>query len=58
VTANAPIFKTEHRGFYAYRYRSDDGGKTWTFLYSQHENVTARVSAQAAEQAAIQREYK
>jgi hypothetical protein len=52
------MFKTEHRGMYAYRYRSDDGGKTWTFLSSQHENVSARLATEAYEQAAIQREFK
>lgn len=43
---------------YSYRYRSDDGGQTWTFLHSTHENVTARNDAMAYEQAHIQRELK
>lgn len=53
-----PVFKTEHRGFYSYRYRSDDNGQTWLFQHSEHENQVARRESEQAEQARIQRELK
>ena len=54
----APMFKTEHRGMYAYRYRSDDNGATWVFMHSEHENTVARRESEALEQARLQREMK
>jgi hypothetical protein len=53
-----PRYKTEHRGMYAYRYRSLDGGKSWEFMHSTHENVSQRLSEQSMKQHRIQTELK
>lgn len=51
-------FKTEYRNGGAYRYRSDDGGKTWTFVSSLSDSQLEQSALVANEQARIQRELK